>query len=439
MIMDSVSARFDTFLASVLDTDGPDGVVDCFKFLFGAFVITKEGSVIGANDAFVKMIQYPRPELYGMSALDLIAEDERAAMVARFAEGNTDHYELKLLLKNQQLLDVLVAPRIFYAKGEIYRLAEFIDNGIQKKIETRLKESEEKFHSVFEQAAVGIARVAPNGIFLEVNQKLCDTLGYSREELLQKTFQQITHPDDLEADLELVQQMLQNKRKTYSMEKRYFHKNGQTIWISLTVSLIRSAEGEAKYFVAIIEDINFRKEMERELNDRATHDSLTGLLNRTELNNALEKEMARATRYGRPYSLMMIDIDHFKLVNDNYGHQAGDKVLMELAQILGLATRTADVVGRFGGEEFLVMLPELDHEQALLLAERIRRAVEAHVIRNQDRTINVTVSIGVASYPEHGDDVEKLVRASDNAMYKAKSDGRNRIASATPENPEKPA
>ena len=232
--------------------------------------------------------------------------------------------------------------------------------------------------------------------------------------------------------------MLQNSRQTYNVEKRYFHRNGQIIWVNLTKSLIRSTNGEPKYFVSVIEDISSRKKMEQELIDRATHDSLTGLSNRTELNKALEQEISRATRYSRPFSLLMLDIDRFKLVNDNYGHQAGDKVLVELAKILDLETRTADIVGRFGGEEFLLILPELDHEQSLLLAERIRRAVESHTIRNQDRAIHVTVSIGVASYPEHGDEAEKLVRASDNAMYQAKSDGRNRIASATPENPEKP-
>jgi PAS domain S-box-containing protein len=157
--MASAEEKFDHFLADIFQTDGADGVVDCFQFLFGAFVITRDGIVIGANAEFIKMIEYPSSELYGMSALDLIAEDERAEMIARFAAGNTERYELKLLPKSKKVLDVLVAPRTFNAGGQLYRLAEFVDNTAQKKSQLAITESEQKFQSVFEQAAVGIARV----------------------------------------------------------------------------------------------------------------------------------------------------------------------------------------------------------------------------------------------------------------------------------------
>ena len=428
--MTDIGGKFDTFLAELLETDGPEGVVECFQFLFGAFEISKDGIVIGANQDFLDMSHYSRAELCGMKVLDLIADEEREAMVRRLSQGNTERYELRLLLKNKAVLDVVVSPRIFYARGERYCLAEFIDNSEQKKSKINLQESEKKFHSVFEQAAVGIALVSITGTFLEVNQKLCDILGYSKAQLMGKTFQEITHPDDVDADIRSLGQMLRKERQTYNIEKRYFDKNGQIIWIDLTVSLVSSTQGEPKYFVAVIDNINYRKEIERELIDRATHDSLTGLLNRAELDKALETETTRADRYERPLSLLMLDIDHFKFVNDDFGHQAGDKVLVELAKILELATRKVDSVGRFGGEEFLVILPELNHEQALMLAERIRRQVESTSIRYQDKQIEITVSIGVSTYPQHGVSVDDLVKASDDAMYKAKKRGRNQIASA---------
>lgn len=366
-----------------------------------------------------------------MSALDLILEDERAGVAIRLAEHNTEPYKLKLLRKDRESVYVYVSPRNFLVSGEVYRVAEFVDYSIEERIRNRLEESKEKFHSVFEQAAVGIARVSPTGVWLEVNQKLCDILGYSRRELVKKTFQDITYPDDLESDLTLMEEILQDKRQSYNMDKRYFNKNGDIVWCSLTSSLLRSADGEPKYFIVVIQDISLRKEMESELVTRATHDSLTGLANRSQLASALEKEMARAVRYTRPLSILMIDIDHFKLVNDNYGHQAGDHVLVELSEILNIETRATDVACRFGGEEFLLMLPELDHEQALQLADRIRRTVELHKITYQEDTFCITVSIGVASYPEHGDNADNLVRASDDAMYRAKNEGRNRTASAT--------
>lgn len=272
--------------------------------------------------------------------------------------------------------------------------------------------------------------MAPIGTFLEVNQKLCDIVGYSKEELIKKTFQEITHPDDLDIDLGLVQQMLNNERDTYNLEKRYFHKNGSIIWISLTASLIKTSDGSPKYFVAVIEDISSRKLLEYDLLNKATHDALTGLCNRSTLSEKLDNEVDRAIRYSRSLSLMMIDIDHFKLVNDNFGRQVGDKVLIELAKIFKKIIRRADDAGRFGGEEFLLVLPELNNKQALVLAERLRQQVESLSIKVGEITINVTVSIGIASYPEHGEEVDPLIKACDDAMYKAKDNGRSRIFSA---------
>jgi len=427
----SAAGKFDLYPAEIFKTYGAEGLVEFFKFLFGAFVITKNGIVIAANKPFLEMVGYPKSELYGMSALDLITEDERAAMSARFAEGNIERYELKLLLKSKKILDVLVAPGKFSVDGEVFRLAEFIDNSVQKKSELALRESEQKFHSVFEQAAVGIARVSPDGNFLEVNQKLCDIVGYKKEELVKIKLQEITHPDDLDIDLDLVHQMLNNERDTYDLEKRYYSKDGKLIWVNLTVSLIRSSNGEPNYFIAIIEDINSRKKLEYELLNKATHHALTGLCNRNELNERLENELERAVRSSRSLLLLMIDIDHFKLVNDQYGHLAGDKVLIELSNIFKKLIRRTDDAGRFGGKEFLLVLPELDLDKSLLLAERLRKKVESHSMKFDAVTISVTISIGMSTYPDNGKDIDSLIKACHDAMYEAKQKGRNQIVLAS--------
>lgn len=128
-----------------------------------------------------------------------------------------------------------------------------------KKAEEELRESEERFRSTFEQAAVGIAHISPEGRWMRVNQKICDIVGYSREELLKLTFQDITHPDDLNIDVEYVTKMLSGEIKTYSMEKRYFRKNGTIVWVTLTVALVREESGEPKYFISVVEDITKRK------------------------------------------------------------------------------------------------------------------------------------------------------------------------------------
>jgi PAS domain S-box-containing protein len=138
------------------------------------------------------------------------------------------------------------------------------DDVTEKKIaEVKLTESEEKFRTTFKQAAVGIAHVAPDGQFLRVNQKWCNIVGYTPEEMITKTFQEITHPDDLDADLEFVRQMLDKEISNYSMEKRYFHKDGSIVWINLTVALLFHPSGEPKYFISVIEDITVRKKAEQ--------------------------------------------------------------------------------------------------------------------------------------------------------------------------------
>lgn len=168
----------------------------------------------------------------------------------------------------------------------------------------------------------------------------------------------------------------------------------------------------------------------RKIVDLTLQDPLTKIFNRRALEARLEKmHKEHAADANDDYSVLMLDIDHFKLVNDRYGHDAGDLVLQEFARLIDAMIRSQDVFGRYGGEEFLVLLPHTGHDNAVLLAERIRRAVETNPIKIAHRTnIHVTVSIGCASLSGTDDDPQQVVQASDMAMYKAKKAGRNRVA-----------
>ena len=164
------------------------------------------------------------------------------------------------------------------------------------------------------------------------------------------------------------------------------------------------------------------------LRELSTRDSLTGLVNYRELHRQLADEMDRSRRYGRPFSLVMLDIDHFKSINDTYGHLAGDKALRALAALIRGEVRPTDVVARYGGEEFVLALPETAGTGAVTLAERLRVRVAGHALAvTADHTISMTVSIGVASYPDGANSVQKLLSAADQALYAAKSAGRNRV------------
>ena len=177
-----------------------------------------------------------------------------------------------------------------------------------------------------------------------------------------------------------------------------------------------------------------RKQAEIKLRHLATHDSLTGLLNRKMFEQKVSHEIARAVRYNHPLSILMLDIDHFKQVNDTYGHSAGDAVLKSFARILQQAVRETDSIARYGGEEFVIILPETSTTVAMELAERMRLRVAEHPVMVDENTqLNITVSIGIANFPEHAQNRSTLVDAADQAMYNAKEAGRNLVKIALEE------
>ncbi|MDH3514364.1 MAG: GGDEF domain-containing protein, partial [Gammaproteobacteria bacterium] len=169
---------------------------------------------------------------------------------------------------------------------------------------------------------------------------------------------------------------------------------------------------------------------QHKLEDLSARDGLTGLYNRRELERRLHEETQRARRYHRSLSVMMLDVDHFKVVNDNYGHQAGDEVLITVTDLIQLHVRPVDVVCRYGGEELAVILPETDAEGAHTVAERIRATVEESITTTpQGDMVRVTVSIGLATFPRDGDTAAGLVHSADSALYVAKQEGRNLVRS----------
>ena len=183
-------------------------------------------------------------------------------------------------------------------------------------------------------------------------------------------------------------------------------------------------------FVSIYTDISHRKTLEDRLRFMATRDNLTGLFNRGHFFELAEQELERARRHGHPISIVMLDVDHFKQFNDRYGHATGDEVLRSLADTLKKGLRSHDIPARFGGEEFLALLPETDHEEAFDVAERLRQRVEASPLRSDEHgTLTITASLGVSS--GHGDELpplDRLIESADQGLYASKKVGRNRVS-----------
>lgn len=178
---------------------------------------------------------------------------------------------------------------------------------------------------------------------------------------------------------------------------------------------------------ALVQQLEEINTLQAQLKEQANRDPLTGLYNRRYLDSTLERELARCKREGQPLSLLLLDIDHFKQINDTYGHQAGDEVLKNLADMLSHQARAADVACRFGGEEFLMLLPNMPPAIALERAEQWRAAFAENTMAFGEFRMQSTLSIGIACYPGHGTSPEELVRCADQALYRAKSEGRNRV------------
>ncbi len=419
-----------------------------------------------------------------------------------------------------------------------------------------LATSEQNFRAFFEMASVGVAQVdARSGQFRQINKKYCELVGYSEEEMLNLTFRDITHPEDLELDRQQRRDLVAGMIAEFTVEKRYLHKNGSVVWIIVTVSplwkpgeepscslavvrdttkrklaeeelvfaakvfehsiegivvtdkdgkilqvnpaftlitgytaqesvgqnprvlksdrhdaafyqamwtqlasegqwsgeiwnrrksgeiypewltinAVRNPYGQITNYVSIFHDITELKRQQEALEHQAQHDALTGLPNRVLLNDRLQMALAGMKRKEIKLALFFLDLDHFKNINDGFGHTAGDNLLVELSRRLKEQLRSVDTLARQGGDEFLVLLPEIESvEDAGLIAARLLESLRAPFYHGEIEYY-VTASIGVTISPDDGSDADALIKNADMAMYQAKNLGRNAYHLFTPE------
>ncbi len=304
----------------------------------------------------------------------------------------------------------------------------------------KIGEAQERFRRAFEDAPIGMAVADLDGRFLEVNQALCAITGYAPDELAGTTFSAITHPDDLPADFAVMRELIGGRLTSSSDEKRYLRPDGAVVWVSRSVTLIRDADGEPLHFLDQIQDITERRRFERELRQLADHDPLTGLLNRRRFEQELDRHVAEVARYGPRGALLVLDLDHFKYVNDALGHHAGDELILSVAALLQDRLRETDTLARLGGDEFAVLLPNVDCSEAEQVAADLVRAVrEEATVAAGDRRQRVTTSVGIAPFGRADLNGEEWLIEADLAMYEAKEAGRDRYAvvSADAERPER--
>jgi diguanylate cyclase (GGDEF)-like protein/PAS domain S-box-containing protein len=282
-----------------------------------------------------------------------------------------------------------------------------------------------RFESAFSNAPIGMALIDMDGRWLQVNSALCRITGHTESSLKETTLQALTHPDDVDLDMELRQQLIDGEISSYQVEKRCLHAWGHFVWMMMTASLVRDKQGHAFYLITQFQDISERKELAGRLEYLVDHDFLTGMFNRRHFERELAHEVERSARYGSPGSVLLIDVDHFKMINDTFGHMAGDDLLKGIAGLLKHRMRHTDTLARLGGDEFAVLLPQTNAQQASAVAADFVKALNRQAAVLADQSIHITASIGVASF-ENLSDVEVL-KCADIAMYGAKQAGRNRF------------
>lgn len=297
----------------------------------------------------------------------------------------------------------------------------------RRQMETLLRESEDRFHSAFNFAAIGMALVAVDGRFLQVNSSLSHIFGYSEEELLNSNLQMLTRDDDYGRVLSHhLHQLQSDDLPSFQIEVECHHKiAGKMVWALISASLVRSAAGEPLFFIIQIQDITDRKYAEWQLLFLANHDPLTGLLNRVQFHSRLSQALASVRRHETRLALMFLDLDRFKLINDTLGHKIGDQLLQAVSDRLKRSIRPNDILARLGGDEFVILLTDIKlvEDIARIAQKTIDLLTQPFSIEGND--IVVTASIGISVYPDDGETSQILLMNADTAMYLAKERGKN--------------
>lgn len=311
--------------------------------------------------------------------------------------------------------------------GEVEAIEGFMQDITQRReSEMAARKAEERYRSIFENALEGIYQTSPDGHYLNFNPALARIYGYdSAEDLVLgiTDIQKHLYVDPYKRD-EFIRLMTAHGR-VKNFEALVHRKNGEIIWISENAREVKGQDGNLMFYEGTVEDITERKNYEQQIEYQATHDSLTGLPNRTLLADRLQQYIGMAERYSSKVAIAFIDLDQFKLINDSMGHHAGDELLKIMATRLSGCVRDSDTVVRLGGDEFVLLLTGLHKiEDVSESMQRVLSSV-ADPCMIEGRDFVVSCSIGISIYPDDARDTTTLLKFADSAMYKSKQSGRN--------------
>ncbi len=418
------SARFSKNLVSSLQ----DGIC----------ILNDEGQIIATNPALCRMTGFSREELIGRTApFPYWPPEEYPAIQDAFdrtVRGEMGPFDLTLMRKTGERFPVILSPSIIKDQdGNTLSYTSAIKNVTeQKRILKALESREAWFRAIFENTTTSISSTDTRGRLTSFNGAFCSLLGYDPETLRHMSFAELTHPDDLEHEMDLFNEIVTRKRSSYRITKRYIRRDGNVVWVDLSAAEVCDEAGQAFSIVAVLQDISDRKAAENAIEQLAFHDVLTRLPNRRLLQDRLTQALASSGRNGRHGALLFIDLDNFKGLNDTLGHYIGDLLLQQVAQRLAARIRSGDTVARLGGDEFVMMLDGLDADRIEAAAQTEALGTQLLTALNQPYRLESydyhgSASIGATLFLGNQCAPEELMKQADIAMYHAKQCGRNTL------------
>lgn len=390
----------------------------------GIIVEDAEGRILEANEAICQSLGYEQDDLVGRSIARIIHPENRKHVrenIERVLRGETLVHEVRNVRADGEIRHLVLNERkIPLPNGREGIIVTSLDI-------TERKLAEEERDRFFNQSIDLMCVASYDGHFLRVNRAFVNTLGHSEEKLLSTSFLDLVHPEDREATASELA-ALESGATTLHFENRYLCADGTWRWLSWN----SHPDGETNRIYAVARDVTKEKAVRRQLVELARIDALTGLSNRRTFDEEAGREIVRAQRNNTPLALMLVDLDHFKRVNDTYGHQMGDRVLSWFGRVMKEITRPYDLAGRYGGEEFCLCLPGTPSKGAASVAERLRALVAEQAFHHEGHTFKVTASIGYVM-ADGSQSLGELYQAADAALYRAKESGRNRVVAHRPE------
>lgn len=413
-------------------------------FAYIKVVTPTESRILKASENFLDLLGIPGSELEGKSMAEIFPAEFAAKITA-------DDWAVVSSGKVLQVDEDFNSRRYTTFKFPISQdgrnlLAGYIlDITDRHEMEKALRESEQRYRLLANYANDVIWTTNLEGQLTYVSPAVFPMRGFTPEEAMGQPLEQAVCPGSRATMQEEFGNLFAEIKTGRWPPARYFEieqprKDGTTVWTEGTARVMYDAAGQPVGLVGVTRDITERKRLQKELRQQAITDDLTGISNRRHFIGLAQGELKRAVRSNRPLALALIDIDHFKHINDTHGHMAGDQVLEVFTKICQKTIRETDLFARFGGDEFVVLLPETNREQAHEIVERVRLALAAARIDLGGQSAPITLSAGIASLANTRESLDALLVQADQALYKAKEKGRNLvIVSSTPRRDHDPA